>query len=156
MSSPEMLCRSKIQASRSTHCRYHARLLVRAGQKRTAMGRLGRPRWTEWWWWQVWLSQCLGYPREPKHTVWKRQSVCTYSLDHWPICGELRRSCKLLAAANAFPKKQIPYNPLGPNSNSTANYLGGIAGFTPSVSPPGSFGWAIPIMPYNPFIPYSP
>jgi RHS repeat-associated protein len=63
---------------------------------------------------------------------------------------------KLLAAANGFPKRQIPYNPGGPNSNSAANYLGGVAGFTPTVPPPGSLGWEMPILPYNPNVPYRP
>ena len=46
----------------------------------------------------------------------------------------------LLTAADTWPQDTIPYSPLGPNSNSVANYLGQAGGFSPS-PPWGSYGW---------------
>ena len=79
---------------------------------------------------------------------------------HWAT-GLSTESCigvdKLLAAARGFPKRQIPYAPgTGPNSNTAAHYLGGVAGFTPTVPPPGSWGWSVPMLPYYPDVPYRP
>ena len=70
-------------------------------------------------------------------------------LTHWSS-GSSPANCdavdKLLAAALAFPNNSIPYNPLGPNSNSAAALLGRVAGFG-ATAPPGAFGWTAPIGP---------
>jgi RHS repeat-associated protein len=51
----------------------------------------------------------------------------------------------LLTAADTWPQNTIPYSPLGPNSNSVANYMGQAGGFNPS-APSGSVGWNTPIL----------
>ena len=47
----------------------------------------------------------------------------------------------MLAAANAWPYDEVPYNALfGPNSNTVAQEIGAAGGFKPS-QPPGAWGW---------------
>lgn len=52
----------------------------------------------------------------------------------------------MLKEARAWAKRNstIPYKWQGPNSNSAANYVGGLAGF-PVTAPPGSTGWNVPL-----------
>ena len=55
------------------------------------------------------------------------------------ICDKV---AKLLGAALEYPNAILNYNgPLGPNSNSIANYFGSIAGFSIPNGPSGSYGW---------------
>jgi RHS repeat-associated protein len=59
------------------------------------------------------------------------------------ICDQVAR---MISAAKSFSNRSFTYDALfGPNSNSAAHYLAGVAGFNPS-SPPGAFGWDFPIL----------
>jgi RHS repeat-associated protein len=50
-------------------------------------------------------------------------------------------------AADTWPQNTISYNPLGPNSNGVANFLGTAGDFSP-LTPPGAFGWDAPLLPF--------
>jgi RHS repeat-associated protein len=51
---------------------------------------------------------------------------------------------KMKKAIEELIKKNVKYEVQGPNSNSSARYIGAAGGFNPSM-PPGAFGWSVPI-----------
>ncbi len=79
-----------------------------------------------------------------------KNGVDNVSATTWWNSGLSSANCegvdKLLNAANGWRQNQNPYDAMsGPNSNSAANYLGGVGGFNPSAPPGALWGWSTPV-----------